>query len=68
MNKSKCVATSIVVLLVQLALLSNGFRIKPRIINGIVADESVFPFYVNLLAKGTDKFCGGVLISMGLCS
>lgn len=65
MIKLKGLATSVVslLLLIQSAFVSYGYEMQPRIINGLVADASEFPFYVNLRAKGTDKFCGGTLIS-----
>lgn len=51
----KLLASSIVLL--QLACLSYGIH------NGLVSNARDFPFFVNLQLAGTNKFCGGTLIS-----
>ena len=57
----KLLASSIV--LFQLACMSYGIHIQPRIMNGLVSNALDFPFFVNLQLAGTNKFCGGTLIS-----
>lgn len=48
---------------------SHGFRIQPRILNGIVSDTSKYPFYVQILnynyQNGTqyEDRCGGSLLN-----
>lgn len=49
--------------MLQSALAGYGFEIQPRIINGVVSNPSDFPYFVSLVAKGNNKFCGGTLIS-----
>lgn len=60
-NMANYLSLSFVVL--QLAFLSYGFEIQPRVINGIPSATDEFPFYVKLVVSGTSKFCGGTLIS-----
>lgn len=44
-----------------LAVISHGFEIQPRIVNGIESEPSDFPFYAFLDLESQD--CGGTLIS-----
>lgn len=44
----------------------NAFQIKPRIVDGRIALEQQFPFYVYLnltLADGSTSSCGGALLN-----
>lgn len=51
----------------SLLMLSNAFKIKSRIVNGLAAKSSNFPFYAYLDIKDIDLngggICGGTLIS-----
>lgn len=51
--------------ILSLVVITSGFGIQPRIINGIESAPSEFPFYVHV--RGNSN-CGGSLISDKYCN
>lgn len=44
-----------------LAGISQAFKIQPRIINGVIADVNLYPFFVFI--EDGEKACGGSLLN-----
>lgn len=51
----------LLVIICNLFVIGQGFKIDPRIINGVKSNVSEFPFYVHLDME--QSTCGGSLIS-----